>query len=106
METAGSPSSPMPSPSPLRHIRARATRGQSIGYVMPALLHIQTNRGELRRCMAAWREGEPEYKSSLSSRFWAMRSFALPFFMVVFGVVAMVAGVATAVVADLTPTKA
>lgn len=73
---------------------------------MPALLFMKANRGDLRRATAAWAKGSPEYEQALGERLWAMRKFFLPFFMVVFGVIAMVAGVATAVVSELTPTKA
>lgn len=73
---------------------------------MPALLHIKSNRGEFRRATAAWRKGSTEYAPALGARVWAMRSFYVPIFMIVFGFVAMVAGVATAVVYDLSPTKA
>lgn len=88
----------------LAHLVSMFTE-QTIGYVMPAMLHIQTNRGELRRCMAAWRRGTPEYERHLMGRLWAIRKFALPFFMVLFGLVAMIAGVATAIISELHPTK-
>lgn len=73
---------------------------------MPALLHMKSNRGELRRAVAAWRKGAMEYESALTERLWAMRKFYVPISMVVFGFVAMVAGVVTALLSDLTPTKA
>lgn len=79
---------------------------QAVGYVMPALLHIKANPGEMRTALAVWRKGSADYAPSFCGRLWAMRSFFMPVFMVAFGVVAMVAGVATAVVSDLTQTKA
>lgn len=73
---------------------------------MPALLFMKFNRGDLRRATAVWAKGSPEYQPALGERLWAMRQFYVPMFMVVFGVIAMVAGVATAVVSELSPTKA
>lgn len=77
-----------------------------VGYVMPALLYIKSNREEFSRASAVWKKGSPEYHPALGERLWAMQSFFVPLFMVFFGVVAMVAGVATAVVSELSPTKA
>ncbi|CAM9603458.1 unnamed protein product [Scytosiphon promiscuus] len=77
-----------------------------IGYVMPAMLFMKYNRGQWRRAKSVWNKGSPEYDPDLRERLWAMRTFYVPIFMVVFGVVAMVAGVATAVVSELSPTKA
>lgn len=68
---------------------------------MPALLHIKANEGELRRARAMWREDSVEYVPALGQRVWAMRFFYTPVFMVGFGLVAMVAGVTTAVVSEL-----
>lgn len=79
---------------------------QAIAYIIPALLHIKTNGGEVRRARAMWKKGSAEYIPALGKRVWAMRNVYMPIFMLVFGVVAMVAGVATAVVWELTPTKA
>ena len=73
---------------------------------MPALLYMKANRGDLRRATAAWAKGSSEYERALGERLWAMRKFYVPIFMVVFGMIAMVAGVATAVVSELSPTKA
>ncbi|CAM9420529.1 unnamed protein product [Laminaria digitata] len=78
----------------------------AVGYIMPPLLFMKSNRAQLRRAVAVWRKGAPEYDPALGERLWAMRKFYLPIFMVVFGVTAMVAGVATAVVSELSPTKA
>lgn len=72
---------------------------------MPAMLYIQINRAQLRAAKAKWRPGSPQYESSLLERLWAIRNFFLPFFMVVFGVIAMIAGVATAVITELSVTK-
>lgn len=79
---------------------------QAVGYIIPALLHLKSNRGELRRATAAWRKHSPEYAPALADRLWAMHKFYVPIFMVIFGFVAMVAGVATAVVSELSQTKA
>lgn len=73
---------------------------------MPALLFMKANRGDLRRATGAWAKGSPEFEQGLGERLWAMRKFYVSIFMVIFGVIAMVAGVATAVVSELTPTKA
>ncbi|CAM9360024.1 unnamed protein product [Hapterophycus canaliculatus] len=73
---------------------------------MPAMLFMRYNRAEWRRAESVWNGGSPEYEPSLQKRLRAMRNFYVPIFMVVFGVVAMVAGVATAVVSELSPTKA
>lgn len=78
----------------------------AVGYIMPPLLFMKSNRAQFRRAVAVWRKGAPEYDPALGERLWAMRKFYLPIFMVVFGVTAMVAGVATAVVSELSPTKA
>eukprot|EP00903_Cladosiphon_okamuranus_P007722 g7482.t1 len=83
-----------------------AFSASAVGYIMPALLYLKANRGDLRRATAAWAKGSPEYEHALGERLWALEKFCLPIFMVVFGVIAMVAGVATAVVSELTPTKA
>ncbi|CAM9615994.1 unnamed protein product [Pylaiella littoralis] len=76
-----------------------------IGYVLPALLFMKFNQGDLRRARAVWTSGSSQYVPALGERLWATRDVSFPIFMVIFGVVAMVAGVATAVVAELTPTK-
>lgn len=73
---------------------------------MPALLHMKSNKAEMRRATALWRKGSAEYEPALGERLWGLRKFYTPVFMAVFGVIAMVAGVATAVVSDLSPTKA
>lgn len=73
---------------------------------MPALLFMKANQGDVRRARAVWTKGSPEYDPALGERLWTTRRFILPVFMVIFGVVAMVAGVTTAVVSELTPTKA
>lgn len=73
---------------------------------MPAMLFMKYNQGEWRRARSVWNKGSPEYDPALGERLWAMRKFYMPIFMVFFGVVAMVAGVATAVVSELSPTKA
>lgn len=77
-----------------------------VGYVLPALLFMKSNQRDLRLARAVWTKGSAEYEPGLGERMWSTRQFFLPMFMVAFGVVAMVAGVATAVVAELTPTKA
>ena len=79
---------------------------QAVGYIMPALLFIKSNRGDFRRAMAVWTKGSPDYDPALGERLWAMRKFFVPIFMVIFGVVATVAGVTTAVVSELSVTKA
>lgn len=73
---------------------------------MPALLFLSSNRRELRLATQAWKEGSAEYRPTLGARLGAMREFCVPIFMAVFGSIAMVAGVTTAIVSDLTPTKA
>lgn len=77
-----------------------------IGYIMPALLYIRINKGLLRTARAAWSRDSPEYEYSLMGRIRAMHTFFVPFFMVIFGSIALVAGVATSIVDDLTSTKA
>ncbi|CAM9588766.1 unnamed protein product [Ectocarpus fasciculatus] len=83
-----------------------AFSASAVGYVIPALLFIKSNRDEFSRASAVWKKGSPEYHPALGERLWAMQNFFLPMFMVLFGVVAMVAGVATAAVSELSPTKA
>lgn len=73
---------------------------------MPGLLFMKSNRGDLRRAMAVWTKGSDSYDPALGERLWAMRNFFVPIFMVIFGIVATVAGVATAVVSELSVTKA
>lgn len=81
-------------------------REQAIGYVLPPLLHMKSNGPELQQARAAWSKASVEYQPALAHRLWASRSFVVPIFMVFFGVVAMVAGFATAVVGELSHTKA
>lgn len=68
---------------------------------MPALLYIQANRVELRAATAVWRKGTSEYDPSFGGKLWALKDFYVPTFMAVFGLVAMVAGVSTAVLAEM-----
>lgn len=79
-----------------------------VGYIMPALLHMKANRGELRRAKAAWAQGSTEYLPTFRKRLWSMRNFYVPIFMVVFGFIAMIAGVGTAAWSEyeLSQTKA
>lgn len=65
---------------------------------MPALLYMRINRDELKRAKAVWEKGSAEYNPSFGERLKALRNFYVPAFMVVFGVIAMVAGVGTAFV--------
>ncbi|CBN75648.1 conserved unknown protein [Ectocarpus siliculosus] len=83
-----------------------AFSANAVGYVMPALLFIKSNREEFSRASAVWKKGTPEYHPALGERLWAMQNFFVPMFMVFFGILAMVAGVATAVASELSPTKA
>ncbi|CAN0002186.1 unnamed protein product [Ectocarpus sp. 4 AP-2014] len=78
----------------------------AIGYVLPPLLYMKSCGHELRQAKAAWNKDSSEYEPALTERLWVSRNFIVPVFMVLFGVVAMVAGVVTAVVGELSHTKA
>lgn len=75
---------------------------------MPPLMYIKSNGEELRHAKAAWSKNSPEYEPAVTERLWASRNFFVPVFMVLFGVLAMVAGLATAIASEfeLSPTKA
>lgn len=67
---------------------------------------MKLHEAELREALAMWKKDSPEYNPVLGERLRALQIFYIPVFMVVFGVVMMVAGVATAVLFELSPTKA
>lgn len=81
-------------------------RQQAIGYILPPLLYMKSNGPEMRQAKAAWSKGSSEYEPALTERLWASRKLFVPVVMVLFGVVAMVAGFATAVVGELSQTRA
>lgn len=73
---------------------------------MPPGLHIKLHEAELREALALWKKDSPEYNPVLGDRLRALGDFCIPASMVVFGVVMMVAGVSTAVLHELSPTRA
>ncbi|CAM9642797.1 unnamed protein product [Laminaria digitata] len=83
-----------------------ALGASAIGYIIPPILHMKLHEAELREALAMWKQDSPEYNPVLGERLRALQKFYIPVFMVVFGVVMMVAGVATAVFFELYPTKA
>lgn len=70
-------------------------------------MYIKSSGEELRHAKAAWSKASPEYEPALTERLWASRNFFVPVFMILFGFLAMIAGLATAVATefDLSPTK-
>lgn len=73
---------------------------------MPALLYIKANGDEFKKARAMWKKDSTEYVPALGERVWAMKSLYTPVFLLVFGLFAMLAGVATTVLSALTQTKA
>lgn len=73
---------------------------------MPGLLYINSHRGQLQRAMGLWKKDSAEYEPALGERLRALRNFYIPFMNVVFGIVVMVAGVATTILSRFDRSKA
>lgn len=52
-----------------------------------------------------WSKDSPEYNPALGGRLRVASKFCFPVFMMVFGVVMMFAGVGTAILFELSPTR-
>lgn len=70
-------------------------------------MYIKSNVEELLQAKAAWSKTSPEFEPALTERLWALRNFVVPVLMVLFGVLAMIAGLSTAIASEfeLSPTK-
>jgi sodium-coupled neutral amino acid transporter 11 len=72
-----------------------AVAGSTLAYILPAAIYLVISKHEVNEAAAAWRKSSPGYRPALADRLKAVQPFALPFLLIVGGVIALVAGVAT-----------
>ncbi|CAM9697908.1 unnamed protein product [Chrysoparadoxa australica] len=69
-----------------------AIAASMLGYILPSMIYLQMHRTELSAACAKWDKTGPDYVVELTARVMAFQPFFLPFFMLAFGLVAMLAG--------------
>ncbi|GBG27033.1 Amino acid transporter, putative [Hondaea fermentalgiana] len=76
-----------------------ALSASMLGFILPAMCHFKVHslRITWNKSIKAWDKDHPFYRTTLSGRLAALRDFWVPLFMLVVGIVAMIAGTYTAV---------
>lgn len=72
-----------------------AVAASALGYIIPVLLYIETYRHEFVIAASSFYRSSPHYTTSIHERYYRMKRFMLPIAMLIFGIVAMIAGVVT-----------
>ena len=66
-----------------------------LGYILPALIYLKTFSTELTKARLAWNAKSDYYHPRLANRLAVSKRFFLPVFLLVFGMIALIVGVAT-----------
>lgn len=72
-----------------------AVAASCLGYILPAMIYIKCYWQELQAAMQVIDKDSPSYDPSTMGQLLAFRQFWMPFFMIVFGVLACLLGIAT-----------
>jgi amino acid permease len=72
-----------------------AVAASCLGYILPALIYIKSYWQEMQAALGAVDKSSSAYEPSLTGQLMAFRQFWMPFFMIMFGALACLLGIAT-----------
>lgn len=68
-----------------------------LGYILPALLYLVTYASQVSDVIACCNKSSPSYESCAKTRMKRLSEFAVPVVMLIFGIFALIVGVATVI---------